>query len=79
MGNIVKIRSIFNIQLVNVIENVCLFQSKALNPRSKMRQMWSHPPLAADFKIYLFNVTNPEEAQKGEKVILKEIGPYFYQ
>lgn len=44
-----------------------------------MRQMWSHPPLAADFKIYLYNVTNPEEAQKGEKIIVQEIGPYFYQ
>lgn len=44
-----------------------------------MRKMWSHPPLAVDFKVYLYNVTNPEEAQKGEKVILKEIGPYFYQ
>lgn len=60
--------------------NVCLFfQSKGLNPRSTMRQMWSHPPLAADFKIYLYNVTNPEEAQKGEKVIVQEIGPYVYQ
>ncbi|VVC32481.1 CD36 family [Cinara cedri] len=55
-----------------------ILESKALNPRSNMRQMWSHPPLAADFKIYLFNVTNPEEAQKGEKIILKEVGPYFY-
>ncbi|XP_025419540.1 sensory neuron membrane protein 1-like isoform X3 [Sipha flava] len=43
-----------------------------------MRQMWEHPPITADFKIFLFNVTNPEEAQKGEKVILKEVGPYFY-
>ncbi|XP_050423763.1 sensory neuron membrane protein 1-like isoform X2 [Adelges cooleyi] len=53
-------------------------QSKSLNPHSKMREMWSHPPISADFKIYLFNVTNPEEAQKGEKIVVKEIGPYFY-
>eukprot|EP00102_Acyrthosiphon_pisum_P006877 XP_003240759.3 PREDICTED: LOW QUALITY PROTEIN: sensory neuron membrane protein 1 [Acyrthosiphon pisum] len=55
-----------------------ILESKSLNPRSNMRQMWSHPPLSADFKIYLFNVTNPIEAQKGEKVIIKEIGPYVY-
>jgi len=44
-----------------------------------MRQMWSHPPISADFKIYLFNVTNPVEAEKGEKIIVKEVGPYVYQ
>ncbi|XP_050524851.1 sensory neuron membrane protein 1-like [Daktulosphaira vitifoliae] len=55
-----------------------LLKSKALNPSSKMREMWSHPPLAADFKIYLFNVTNYEEANQGGKIVLKEIGPYFY-
>ncbi|XP_026822399.1 sensory neuron membrane protein 1-like [Rhopalosiphum maidis] len=55
-----------------------ILESKSLNPRSTMRQMWSHPPISADFKIYLFNVTNPEEAQKGEKIIIKEVGPYVY-
>lgn len=30
------------------------------------------------YKLYFWNVTNPEEVQKGGKPKLKEIGPYFF-
>lgn len=44
-----------------------------------MREMWSKFPLPLDFKIYLFNVTNPKEIAQGEKPIVKEVGPFFYE
>ncbi|XP_023289833.1 sensory neuron membrane protein 1 isoform X2 [Orussus abietinus] len=50
----------------------------ALKKGSEIRELWSKFPLPIDFKIYIFNVTNPEGIQKGEKPIVKEIGPYFY-
>lgn len=31
------------------------------------------------FKIYVFNVTNTEEINNGEKPKLAEIGPYVYE
>ncbi|CAD1478955.1 unnamed protein product [Heterotrigona itama] len=50
----------------------------ALKPNSEMRGLWSHFPLPLDFKIYLFNVTNPMEITAGEKPIVEEVGPFFY-
>jgi hypothetical protein len=41
--------------------------------------MWSNFPDPVGFKVYLFNVTNPMEIQKGEKPALIEVGPYFYE
>ncbi|XP_054015227.1 sensory neuron membrane protein 1-like [Hylaeus anthracinus] len=50
----------------------------ALKPGSEIREMWSNFPFPVDFRIYLFNVTNPDEITAGAKPILKEVGPYFY-
>ncbi|XP_076179676.1 sensory neuron membrane protein 1 [Ptiloglossa arizonensis] len=50
----------------------------ALKDGSEMRELWSNFPLPLDFKIYLFNVTNPAEITAGEKPILQEVGPFFY-
>jgi len=44
-----------------------------------MRDMWTVIPFALSFKIYLFSVTNPEEANQGQKPILKEVGPYYFE
>ncbi|XP_050598000.1 sensory neuron membrane protein 1 isoform X2 [Bombus affinis] len=49
-----------------------------LKPNTEMRELWSTFPVPLDFKIYLFNVTNPTEITAGEKPILEEIGPFFY-
>nr|WBU77221.1 sensory neuron membrane protein [Odontothrips loti] len=43
-----------------------------------MRRMWQKAPISLDFRIYMFNVTNPEAAARGEIPIVTEIGPYFY-
>ncbi|XP_011635608.1 sensory neuron membrane protein 1-like isoform X1 [Pogonomyrmex barbatus] len=50
----------------------------ALKPGSEIREMWTAFPLPLDFKIYLFNVTNPDEINEGGKPKLKEVGPFFY-
>ncbi|KAL2716851.1 sensory neuron membrane protein 1-like [Vespula squamosa] len=50
----------------------------ALKEGSEMREMWSKFPLPLDFKIYLFNVTNPKEIAEGGKPIVNEVGPFFY-
>lgn len=54
-------------------------QVKNLKPGSMMRDIWAQLPIPLQFKIYLFNVTNPEGIQNGEKPIVKEVGPYYYE
>jgi hypothetical protein len=41
--------------------------------------MWSNFPDPVGFKVYLFNVTNAADIQKGEKPVLSEVGPYVYE
>jgi hypothetical protein len=41
--------------------------------------MWSNFPDPVGFNVYIFNVTNPMEIQKGAKPVLREVGPYVYE
>lgn len=50
-----------------------------MRKNNQMRRDWENIPLAVDFKVYIFNVTNPDEVHKGGKPAVKEIGPYFYR
>lgn len=50
----------------------------ALKPGSEIRDMWSNFPLPLDFKIYMFNITNPDEIKEGKKPVVQEVGPFFY-
>lgn len=49
-----------------------------LKPGSEIREMWTNFPLPLDFKVYMFNITNPDEIAKGQKPKVQEIGPFFY-
>lgn len=55
------------------------FQEMALSKKTDVRQMWEKIPFALEFKVYLFNYTNPEEVQKGGVPIIKEVGPYHFE
>jgi hypothetical protein len=44
-----------------------------------MRAIWSKIPEPFSFRIYIFNVTNPMDVQRGGIPILTEAGPYFYE
>ena len=63
----------------NTINNNLNFQNINLQPGTELREMWSNFPDPVGFKVYLFNVTNPTEIQKGEKPALREVGPYVYE
>ncbi|XP_053979000.1 sensory neuron membrane protein 1-like isoform X1 [Hylaeus volcanicus] len=49
-----------------------------LKDGSEMRELWSDFPYPFEFKMYLFNVTNPVEVTAGEKPILQQVGPFYY-
>ncbi|KPI91086.1 Sensory neuron membrane protein 1 [Papilio xuthus] len=46
---------------------------------SKMFEKWRKLPMPLTFKVYVFNISNPEEVSEGEKPRLQEIGPYVYK
>lgn len=54
-------------------------QQSVLTPKTQIREMWTNIPFALDFKVYLFNITNPDEITKGGKPIVQEVGPYFFE
>lgn len=45
------------------------FQNLQLKPGSQMRPMFDKIPFYLDFKIYVFNITNPEEVLVGKRVM----------
>ncbi|XP_069696282.1 sensory neuron membrane protein 1-like [Periplaneta americana] len=56
-----------------------VISSLELREGSERRKIWEKAPYPMDFKIFLFNVTNPMEVQKGATPVLQEVGPYCYK
>nr|WNX29034.1 sensory neuron membrane protein 2 [Odontotermes formosanus] len=50
-----------------------------LKEGAERREIWERVPYPMDFKIYLFNVTNPMDVQKGATPVVQEVGPYCYK
>lgn len=44
-----------------------------------MRDMYDALPFPLIFKVYLFNVENPDEVMQGAKPKLTEVGPYVFE
>ncbi|XP_058451194.1 sensory neuron membrane protein 1 [Malaya genurostris] len=56
-----------------------LKQNVLLKPGTQMRGMYEHIPFPLNFKIHLFNVTNPDEIMRGGKPRVKDVGPFFFE
>lgn len=50
-----------------------------LREDSWMRGIWEKYPMYVEFKMFIWNVTNPEEVVAGGVPILNEIGPYYFE
>ena len=47
---------------------------------SKKLNWWTNNPnLKHHTEFYFFNVTNPDDVEKGEKPIIQEVGPYTFE
>nr|AFG73002.1 sensory neuron membrane protein 1 [Cnaphalocrocis medinalis] len=69
---------LFGWVLFPVILKSQLKKEMALSKKTDVRAMWEKIPFPLNFKVYMFNYTNPEEVQKGGIPIVKEIGPYHF-
>lgn len=54
-------------------------QQVILKPGTQMRDMYDALPFPLIFKVYFFDVLNPDEVMDGKKPKLQEIGPYVFQ
>lgn len=54
-------------------------QQVILKPGTQMRDMYDALPFPLIFKVYFFNVLNPDDVMSGGKPQLEEIGPYVFQ
>ncbi|XP_012256013.2 scavenger receptor class B member 1-like [Athalia rosae] len=69
----------YAIYVVNPIKMV-LENKLKMAPGSMVFSLWQKPPVEIYIKVYIFNITNPEEFKAGkEKLKVEEIGPYVYQ
>ncbi|XP_066993969.2 sensory neuron membrane protein 2 [Anabrus simplex] len=50
----------------------------SLRNGSQAFERWQKLPQPMHFKVYLWNVTNPEAVSQGGRPILEEVGPYHY-
>jgi len=49
-----------------------------LEENGRTWNIWKSLPVPIYLKVNIFNITNPEDMAKGEKAVLKEMGPYVY-
>ncbi|XP_055374670.1 sensory neuron membrane protein 1-like [Condylostylus longicornis] len=49
-----------------------------LTPKSETRKLWEKVPFPVDFKVYVFNITNPDEVTNGGRPHVQEVGPFFF-
>jgi len=56
-----------------------ILESMALKPDSGRLASWLVPPVQAHLEGYGFDLQNPEAVMRGEKPIVKEIGPFIYK
>lgn len=54
-------------------------ESKLIQGNNPRYNGWAKVPIPLYQRIYLFNVTNPEKVNQGEKPILEQLGPYVFQ
>lgn len=44
-----------------------------------MRGIWGQLPFPFELRIFLFNITNPDQIKLGAKPVLQEVGPFVYK
>nr|XP_050845801.1 scavenger receptor class B member 1-like isoform X1 [Vespula vulgaris] len=69
----------YAIYIINPLKLIIEYNLQ-LRENSAIYSIWEKPPVDVFIKVYIFNITNPNEFLKGtEKLKLEEVGPYVYQ
>lgn len=65
--------------LVPRVEKQLVDQMATLLPGHLTYKQWKKPTVELYKDIYFFNLTNPEEFEKGATPVVKQVGPYRYR
>lgn len=60
-------------RICTIPQNVILYKN------TEQFERWQTLPQPMEFKVFIFNVTNANEINKGALPIVKEVGPYIYK
>jgi len=63
----------------DAIFNKVMHMMMQVTEGSQAYEIWKDVPVPMRISFYLFNLTNPEEFEKGAKPVVEEIGPYVYR
>ncbi len=69
---------IFSLPIQTFVE-LLMEKELALTQGTHMLRLWSDPPLTPILKVFIFNVTNPDEILAGKIPVVEELGPYVYR
>jgi len=68
-----------NDKIINLVDYLLSLQSVIIADGSEQYKRFVKLPQPLNFKVYIFNVTNPDRIQQGAIPIVEEIGPYVYR
>jgi len=66
-------------KIINLVDYLLSLQSVIIADGSEQYKRFVKLPQPLNFKVYIFNVTNPDRIQQGAIPIVEEIGPYVYR
>lgn len=80
IGIVITIIGLTSGLLWSSIYSSILFKELSLTPKSTNYELWIETPIPMYLKIYMFNLTNPENCFviNGEKPNFVELGPYVF-
>ncbi|XP_055637429.1 sensory neuron membrane protein 1 [Toxorhynchites rutilus septentrionalis] len=70
---------IFSMGIFPSLLKYMLKKNIMLKPGGQIREMFVKIPFPLDFKLHIFNISNPDEIMKGGKPRVKDVGPFFFE
>ncbi|BES99895.1 CD36 family [Nesidiocoris tenuis] len=70
---------IFHYAILPIIVHKQVAETLQLNNGTDAWDRFVNLPVPLYFRVYIFNLINPDAVARGEKAIVKEVGPYVYK
>lgn len=61
-----------------ILKKAVASQSVLKKGAKTREELYLKIPFDIEFKVYFFNITNPDEVMQGAKPHVQEVGPYFF-